>query len=193
MKNYKSKVLKATLIIAVIFGISSCANNKPEDTKEIAEEKNEEKFENASTEMDAEFLVNAAEISRQNISLGQLAQQKGNVSHVVELGKMMETQHTQSLADLTALAKVKNISLPMSQTENGQEAYKKLNEKSGNNFGKEYSDLMVNGHNDAIAVFEKASNEVSDPDIKSWAAATLPALRTHLEQSIACQAECAKM
>lgn len=193
MKNYKSKVLQATLIIAVIFGISSCANNKPEDTKEIAEEKNEEKFENASTEKDAEFLVNAAEISRQNISLGQLAQQKGNVSHVVELGKMMETQHTQSLADLTALAKVKNISLPMSQTESGQEAYKKLSEKSGNNFGKEYSDMMVNGHNDTIALFEKASNEVSDPDIKSWAAATLPALRTHLEQSIACQSECAKM
>jgi putative membrane protein len=193
MKNFKSKVLQATLIIAVIFGISSCANNQPEDTKEIAEEKNEEKFENTSTEMDAEFLVDAAEISRQNISLGQLAQQKGNISHVVELGKMMETRHTQSLADLTALAATKNISLPISETESEQEAYKKLNEKSGNDFGKEYSDMMVNGHNDAIALFGKASTESSDPDIKSWAIATLPALRTHLEQSIACQTECAKM
>ena len=44
MKNPQSKVLQATLIIATIFGTSSCKDNTPEDTKEVAEEKNEQKF-----------------------------------------------------------------------------------------------------------------------------------------------------
>lgn len=106
---------------------------------------------------------------------------------------MMEAEHTKSLADLTALAKTKNISLPTSQTENGKDAYKKLNNKSGNDFVKEYSSMMVNGHKKAIELFEKASTDCTDSDIKAWATATLPALRTHLDQSLMCQKQCEKM
>ncbi len=185
-------MLQATFIITSIVVTSSCMNNKPEDTKKVVEEKNEQKFDNSS-EKDAQFLVDAAEINREEISLGQLAQQKGASDHVKELGKMMENAHTKSLADLTALAQNKNISLPTSQTENGKDAYKKLNDKSGNDFGKEYSNMMVNGHKEAIKLFEKASADCTDPDIKAWAAATLPALRTHLDHSIVCQKECNKM
>lgn len=193
MKNIKSRVLQATLIIGVIIGTSSCMKNKPDNTKEVAEEKNEQKFDNNKNEKDAQFLVDAAEINHEEISLGQLAQQKGGSGHVKELGKMMENEHTKSLADLTALAKTKNISLPTSQTENGKDAYKKLIEKSGNDFGKEYSSLMVNEHKDAIALFEKASTECTDPDIRAWSVAMIPALRTHLDQSLICQKQCEKM
>ena len=105
----------------------------------------------------------------------------------------MEDEHTKSLADLTALAKTKNISLPNSQTDKGKDAYEKLNKKSGNDFGKTYSDMMVNGHQDAIALFEKASTECTNPDIKSWATATLPTLRTNLEHALMCQKEFEKM
>jgi putative membrane protein len=97
------------------------------------------------------------------------------------------------LTDLTALAQTKNISLPTSQTENGIEAYKKLNNKSGNYFGKEYSSMMVTEHKKAIDLFEKASTDCTDPDIKAWAAATLPTLRIHLDQAMICQKECEKM
>jgi putative membrane protein len=195
MKNFKSTILQATFIIAAIIGTSSCGNNKPEDPKEVAEEKNEIKFDNNNdnNKNDAQFLVDAAEINREGISLGQLAQLKGVTSHVKELGKMMEDEHTKSLADLTALAKTKNISLPTSQTENGTDAYKKLNGKSGNNFGKEYSSMMVDKHKNAIELFEKAATDCTDLDIKAWATETLPTLRKHLDHSLMCQKECDKM
>ena len=193
MKNYKSKFLLATLFMVAMMGLQSCANNKPEDTKDVAEDHNDAKFENNKNEKDAQFLVDAAAIHRQEISLGKLAQQKGTNSHVKELGKMMEDDHTKSLAELTAMAKTKNISLPTAQTENGIDAYNKLNQKSGNDFGKEFSDMMVDGHKDAIVLFEKASTDCTDLDIKSWAAATLPTLRTHLDHSLVCQKECSKM
>lgn len=193
MKNFKKAFYQTTLIIAVITSTSSCMNNKPDDTKDVAEEHNEAKFDENGNEKDAEFLVNAAEINMEEISLGQLAQQKGSTNHVKELGKMMEDEHTKSLSNLIALAKTKNISLPTSQTENGKDAYKKLNEKSGNDFGKEYSGMMVNGHKKAIELFEKASTDCTDPEIKAWAASILPALRTHLDQAMICQKQCDKI
>ncbi len=192
MKNYKSKLMQAIFILAVVFGTASCNNTKTEDTKEVAEDQNDEKFDDKKNEKDAQFLVNAAEINREEISLGQLAQQSGRSTLVKELGKMMEDAHTKSLAELTALAKSKNITLPDAQTEDGLDAYKKLNDKSGNDFDEAYSDMMVKGHKDAISLFEKASTESADMDIRAWATATLPDLRTHLDHSLNCQKESSK-
>jgi hypothetical protein len=36
--------------------------------------------------------------------------------------------------------------------------------------------MMVSGHKDAIATFEKASTDCKGTDIKNWATATLPEL-----------------
>ena len=191
MKNYKL-ILHAAFAITMLFA-SSCMDKKAEDTKEVAEDHNDAKFDNNKNEKDAQFLVNAAEINRKEISLGQLAQKLGRTTHVKELGKMMEDAHTASLSDLNALAKTKNITLPDAQTEDGQDDYKKLNEKSGNDFDKAYADMMVSGHKDAISLFETASTESADLDIRAWATASLPALRGHLDEAMVCQKECEKL
>ncbi|MBL0049148.1 MAG: DUF4142 domain-containing protein [Bacteroidetes bacterium] len=193
MKNFTSKMLQAMLISALMLGYSSCSNKKTEDSKEVAEAYNDAKFENNKNEKEVQFLVNAAEINREEISLGQLAQQSGKTSDVKELGKMMEKAHTKSLLNLTAMAATKNISIPAAQTEKEQEVYKKLSDKSGINFDKTYAQMMVDGHKDAIKLFETASNESTDLDIKAWATATLPDLRLHLDHSLVCQKILSKM
>lgn len=137
--------------------------------------------------------MKAAEIHREEISLGQLAQQSGTTPRVKELGRMMEMAHTKSLTDIVELANRKNVTLPESQTEDGDKAYKKLSEKSNKDFDKEYAKMMVNQHEDAIDLFETASNKSADPDIRSWALASLPELRVHLEHSLTCKEESDKM
>ena len=88
------------VVFALLFLISSCNNEKkPEDTKEVAEEHNDAKFDN-SKEKDAQFLVTAAEINLEEINLGQLAQNKGIMADVKALGKMMETEHSAAQKDL---------------------------------------------------------------------------------------------
>jgi putative membrane protein len=193
MKNHINLLLKLTFVSAIIISTSACTNNKAEDTKEVAEEHNEAKFEKRSSEKDAQFLVNAAEINLEEISLGKLAQQNSTILPVKDLGKMMEDAHGQSLAELTELALAKNITLPTSATNDALDTYKKLSTKTGVNFGKSYSDLMVSGHKDAIDLFEKAAADCTDPEIKAWAAKSLPSLRTHLDKAINCQKECEKM
>lgn len=142
---------------------------------------------------DAAFLMKAAEINLEEIKLGQLAQQKGTMPHVKELGKMMVDEHTKAMKELTALAKTKMITIPMEPAATAMDAYNNMKAKPGKEFDKAYSDMMVMGHKDAIALFEKNSTDAKDADVKGWALKMLPALRTHLDHSMMCQKECAKM
>lgn len=181
-RDIRAALLQVTIVASLIL-LVSCNNQQANDSKAVAEERNEENFDDRRQEKDASFLVNAAEINMEEIQLGKLAQQMGRSSDIREMGKVMETAHSKSLADLTALAKSKQIAIPTSATENSQEAYRKLSDKSGDDFDKEYADLMVSKHKDAIDIFEKASSDCEDADIKKWATTSLPGLRTHLDHS----------
>ena len=182
-----SKMLLGTAVVTLSFGMQSCKDeNKQEDPKEVAEDENEAKFDdtaNEEMEDDADFLIFAAEMDMKEIELGKLAQQKSTNPDVKALGKMMVDQHTTASATTKALAAKKNITLPMSLTEKGQEAYKDMNDKTGHDFDEAYADKMVDGHEKAISKMEKASEKAADADIRMWAANMLPTLRTHLEHA----------
>jgi putative membrane protein len=188
----KKDLFKLTLIAATLFGASCSNGSKAEDTKDVAVEHNEAKFDNANTEKDAKFLVNAAEINLEEIKLGQLAMQNGRTDQVKALGTMMDEAHRKCLDGLTTLAANKSITIPTAATDNALDAYKNLNNKSGADFDLAYCDMMVNGHKDAIAMFEKAAAESTDADIRQWATETLPELRTHLDHALTAQKECEK-
>jgi len=195
MKNVKTTKISIAYIAFLsmsIFSLTSCNNNKPEDSEEVAEEQNEARFEERKSEKDAQFLVDAAAINLEEINLGELAQQKGSMVDVKDLGKMMVKEHTAALDELKKLAKSKSIVLPTTLTEDGQDAYDKLNKETGKDFDKQYCDMMVKGHKDAIDKFEKISSKAEDGDIRNWAASMIPSLHNHLEHSIMCQERCAK-
>jgi putative membrane protein len=200
MKQTISKTAPSTLKILMLsitissLALVSCTSNekKPDDTKDVATEQNDAKFEASKNEKDAAFLVNAAEINLMQIKLGQMAVDKGNMKEVKDLGKMMGEEHTKAMKDLQGLAAKKQVTIPTTLTDNGGDAYNKLMKESGKDFDKEYCDMMVDGHKDAIDKFEKAAANSSDQDIKNWAASMLPSLRTHLDQAIVCQKKCEK-
>lgn len=142
---------------------------------------------------DTAFIMKVAEINMEQIKLGKLAQQMSSMGHVKDLGKMMVTEHTLATTKLTALAKTKMVSLPTVESGKILADYKMLAAKKGKSFDKAYSDMMVKGHKEAIALFEKANRETKDNDIKAMTSEMIPALKTHLERAEMCQAECEKM
>ncbi|MEP7264533.1 MAG: DUF4142 domain-containing protein [Bacteroidota bacterium] len=180
------------MIVSVLLIVAAC-NQKAEDPKDTAEDHNEAKFDDNKAEKDAQFLVEAATIDLKEIQLGELAVMNASSQDVKDLGKMMQDAHTKNLNDLQSLAANKSITIPASLTEDGQDDYKKLSEKKGTDFDKEFCDMMVNGHKDAVDKFEKASTDCEDADIKGWAASTLPVLRTHLDHAMTCQDKVKKM
>ncbi len=177
--------------VTIVLLIASCGyNRKTAYINVAAEQRNDAKFKSNKQENDAQFLINAAQINLEEIKLGELAQRNGRTTYVKELGKTMGAVHTKSLNNLTALAKIKLISIPTSSTENAQETYKKLNQKSGDDFDKVYAEMMVIDHKDAIIAFEKAATHGNDTDIKNWAIVSLTDLRTQLDYSLNCQKKC---
>jgi putative membrane protein len=199
--NFKSILVHSICIAGTVFLAASCTEKRTLDSKNVAEQENIAKLTTEEdkaivvieNDNDAKFLMQAAEMQLEKIRLGQLAQQKGSTSHVKELGKMMEEDHTKALTELMALAQSKSVSIPASITEDSKDAYEKLEDKTGNDFGKAYSDLMVEHHEDAIELFEKASTDSEDAEIRTWASQKLPALRMHLEHAETCKEECDKM
>ena len=173
----------ATLI--VFLGLSSCKNEaKPEDTKEVAEEENEAKFEeNDDKEDDSEFLVAAAESDMMEIELGKLAQTKSTNPDVKEFATMMVNEHTKSSNETKPFAEKLQVSLPAAITDKGKEKYNELNEKTGHDFDEKFADMMVNNHEDAVSKMEKASTDAEDPAIRTWAAGKVPVLKGHLEHA----------
>lgn len=170
--------------LLVIF-LNSCKNEtKQEDPKEVAEDTNEAKFDSiADKKDDSEYLVDIAEVNLAEIEIGKLAQQKSTNPEVKKFGKMLVDEHTKAAGEVSALAKSKNFTLPTSLTEEGQEEYKKLNEKSGLDFDKKFADMMIDGHEKAIEKLQKATKDAKDEDIKLWASNNIAPLTAHLEHA----------
>jgi len=189
--NLIAKMFIGAAVVTMSFGMGSCKNEpKTEDTEEVAEDANEEKFEDTdeAKEKDSDYLVFAADTDLQEISLGKLAQKSANAD-VKAFGKMMEEMHTKSFEELKKTAQAKNITIPMSATEDGNEAFADLNKKTGADFDKAYADAMVDGHEKAIDKMQKASEKAEEADVRMWAANMLPNLKSHLEQAKALKAK----
>lgn len=186
MKKPLIKTLLLGLAVGGMFFTSCKQEPKPEDTKEVAEDQNEIKFDdtNEAKEDDSEYLVAAAETDLAEIEIGKLAIAKGTDPEVKKFGQMLIDDHTKAAAAMKPVAEKRNISLPTSITEKGKEHYDDLNdEKAGKDFDSKFADMMVKGHEDAISKMEKASEKANDPEIRAWAGNMVPTLKGHLEHA----------
>ncbi len=94
---------------------------------------------------------------------------------------MMVDDHSKANDKLKDLATKKNIDVPASVTDDQKKDIDKLSKKTGADFDKAYVDMMVDDHKKDIGDFKKASGNVSDNDIKTFATNTLPTLQKHLD------------
>ncbi|HEX6223762.1 MAG TPA: DUF4142 domain-containing protein [Chryseolinea sp.] len=181
MKKVRTLVM---LFAASLFVLASCDTKKnQDDSKEIAEEQNEEKFEDSDLDDDTDFAVDAADGGMLEVQLGQLALTKASSPKVKEFAQSMVDEHSKANEELKTLAQSKNITLPSTISEEKQKDYDKLAEKSGEEFDKAYSEFMVKDHKDDIDKFKKAAEKCEDADLKSWAAEKVPALEHHLSMA----------
>lgn len=189
MKNQliTATLLRYSIFLITIVPLAACSGgaSQSSEAKEAANEYNEKKFDDENTKVDAQFLISAAEINLEEIKLGQLAQQNGGSASVKEMGKMMEDAHTQTYNELAVLAQTKIVTIPTEMNANGIAFYEKMKGKSGADFDKEYTEIMIRDHEKAIELFESAANSSRDPDVKQFAGKTLPVLQTHLNTASA--------
>lgn len=187
MKKPIIKTLFLGLALSGMVAFTSCKQEpKAEDTKEVAEDQNEVKFDdtNEAKEDDSKFLVAAAETDLEEIEVGKLAKAKGTDAEVKKFGQMLIDDHTKASTDTKALAAKNNISLPTAITEKGKESWSDLDkQKAGKDFDMKFADMMVDGHQKAIDKMKDASENAKNPEVRDWASKMVPTLQAHLEHA----------
>ncbi len=188
--------MKKLSLIAVaclaFFAFQACNDTGSEDPIKSANESNEVKQDSAEhsganaqassvSEEDSKFAVEAASGGMTEVQLGELAQQKASSQKVKDFGAMMVRDHSKMNDELKQLAASKNITLPPAPGEDHMDHIKKLSEKSGKDFDKDYMKMMVDDHKDDIDKFEKCSKDAKDPELQALATKSLPILREHYD------------
>jgi putative membrane protein len=171
------------LLAITVFVLAIGCGPKRHDAKEEAKDENEQKFNDSNIEDDSKFAVTAADGGMLEVKLGELAKTNGMSQEVKSLGKMMVEDHSKANEELKALASQKNVTLPIEMGDKCQRKYEDLAKKTGKDFDKAYTDLMVKDHKDDIDLFKKEADKGNDPEIKSWAAGKVAVLEHHLERS----------
>ena len=132
---------------------------------------------------DMKFVHDAAMGGMLQVQLGKIAQDKAQSQDVKDFGARMVTDHTGVNTALKQLADKKGIMVPDKLDAKHEKIVDKLSKLSGADFDKEYMKLMVKGHKSDVAAFKKASKDLKDPDLKDFAAKTLPAYEEHLKMA----------
>jgi len=153
-----------------------------QDAKKAADKANDQKFDDKK-EDDAEFAVTAADDGMFEVQAAALANTNASSPRVKELAKMMMTDHAKANEELKGVAAKKNITLPAKLSDKKQEKFDKLTKLKGAEFDKEYSDMMVSAHKDAIDLFQKEADKGGDGELKAWAAGKVATLKHHLQMA----------
>jgi putative membrane protein len=130
---------------------------------------------------DRDFLMDAAMGGLEEVELGRLAAQQGMSEAVKQFGQRMVDDHSKANTELMTLAQSKGITLPTTLDEKHQKDVTKLTAMSGAEFDRAYAKMMLSDHNKDVSEFEKQSMRGVDPDLKAFAAKTLPTLQEHLQ------------
>jgi putative membrane protein len=135
------------------------------------------------TSQDRDFVMDAAMGGLEEVELGQIAAQKGTSEAVKQFGQRMVDDHSKANTELMTLAQSKGITLPTALDEKHQKDVTKLSALSGAEFDRAYSKMMLSDHTKDVSEFEKESTKGTDPDLKAFAAKTLPTLHEHLQMA----------
>ena len=134
----------------------------------------------ALSDADRNFVQEAAEGGQMEVELGRLAQQKASSDAVKQFGQRMATDHARAGQELARLAAGKGVELSKQPARKTQMEKDRLSKATGSAFDREYVKMMVKDHEKDVAAFERQSQQAQDPELRAWAAKTLPTLQDHL-------------
>ncbi len=184
----KRLLLPALLAAALV--IAGCSQNRANPRNENGENQSTAGQDNAAGQNgspnalnadDKGFAQQAATGGQAEVALAELAEQNAQSQQVKDFAKKMIDDHGQANQQLQQIASKKDLDMPTMVPTEAQEEKDKLSKLHGAAFDKEYMRYEVQDHKQDVQDFQKAQNEVSDPDLKQFASQTLPIIEQHLK------------
>lgn len=183
------KLSSIMMVVLTAFAVLAC-NNGAKDSKAAADSANTTKDTSttpaatggiAVNANDAKFATTAANDGMAEVNIGKMAQEKALSARIKNFATMMVNDHSKAGDELASIAKAKNITLPAMPDMDAKKMTNDMATKSGKDFDKAYVEGMLEGHKKAVKLFEDASKNCTDPDLKAFAIKTLPTLKMHLD------------
>ncbi len=132
---------------------------------------------------DIDFAREAAINTLTELKLAELAIDKTDSEKVKELAEQVLLDRAKTTGELETIAETKNIELPGDIDSKTLNRIKKLEEKQGAEFDKEYIDVVIKNHTQLIDKFSSEAEEGKDPELREWAARHIPSMKHHLHMA----------
>ena len=132
---------------------------------------------------DADFVKIAASAGMHEVEISKLAQTKARNDAVKKFAETLVNDHTKINDALKAAAKDANIPVPDKLLDEHQKEVDMFREYKGTNFDVDFVKHQVKDHEQAVALFTRATKEAKNEKIKDFATKYLPTLQSHLEQA----------
>ncbi len=171
------------LVVCVILGLLPLAVAQ---TSSIPADSSNSDTHNPKTVLsaaDKKFVREAAQGGLAEVELGKLATEKASNDEVKKFGQHMVDDHTKAGDELKEVASSKGIQIAQQLSAKDKLTKERLSKLSGEQFDKAYMADMVKDHTQDVADFERESRSGVNPDVKDFAAKTLPTLKDHLRQA----------
>ena len=114
------------------------------------------------------------------MTLGLTPEQNELSDAVGQFGRRMVHDHSDVNQELRQLASSKGVMVPQSLDEKDAAERDRLSKLSGREFDVAYMPDMVRDHKEDVSEFQKMAEKAQDPDVRAFAAKTLPMLQDHL-------------
>jgi len=129
---------------------------------------------------DRKFVKDAVKAGRNEVQLGQLAAQNAENPLVRDYGTRMTQDNQNANEHLAQVLDQKGIS-EVAPTEKATPMSSQLQNESAAHFDRAYMKDTVKEQKNEVAEYKKEADNGKDPELKSFAAESLPALEEHLK------------
>ncbi len=132
---------------------------------------------------DRRFLEKAAQGGMKEVEFGRLAAGKASDASVKAFAERMVKDHGDANKKLMDLAQSKGVTPRATLRPQDRHELKNLEQLEPAKFDQAYMKDMVDDHMKDVKSFEKEAKSAKDPDVKRFAADTLPVLQEHLRMA----------
>lgn len=187
----KQKRIALLLGFAILMSCNMDENKDNDDSVEKADAANEQLHDTSSTatsqvvdEKSTDFLVRAANSSMTELEMTRIATQQASMHQVKDFATQLGKEHSNLNAEIKSLAGKKNITLPTAISTEAQKDVDDLAKKEDKkNFDKSFVNEMIDRQKECIRLYEEASKDATDIDVKTFANNSLVKLRVRLDSA----------
>ncbi len=131
-----------------------------------------------------QFVADAAMTDMFEVQAGLLALRMADDPAYLDFAQLMIADHDNASAQFkNAVSNLPGVQLPPELDGSHKAKIDELKSLSGAAFERQYKTEQVQDHHETIARLQKYAEDGDNPDLKTWAAETLPSLKAQLDHA----------